>query len=682
MSTTPLQEAFEGVELDPPLYDDNLLSMLEYGADPKEMDQAGFDEVCKAHAARDIPDFMPERSRHMELGQKAQQGRTPAAAAPQGYAAAHAEKERQAKGGVSPTLSERQRLIPAWKPTDEARPAHRSRGTSSASPGSKGSAQKPRAAWGAGPAAQPPPMGRRPSKQPLGQPAPAAAAPQQGALRKATGGKLSVNAALPRRFPCSLDPSPSSSSGASTGAGGAASRELGKAGSATARRASSSSEGGAGQLVASRAASGRWGPASVPGSALDLGVLQAQVRSKNRVIADLRTQKQQLSEELEGALTENQQLKQRVGQGERLKEQHEGLLGMLRQARAELDQALEGRQQAQAAMEPLQQRVRAMSAKAAVSRETEHKMAIRMMEKNQMLDQLYNTLKQLKQEFEASRQEAAEATQGLQQAHRQVQQHFAAVQEANKLQEGASAALMSLSLRCEKLAETAVAESAARQAAEVALDGTQKTLQDSQGQLRDAERQLGDTAADLQSSRRRAEGLERELQSMWDAAEAQRAWMAELQEDLTAALEDGQEQHDAAAALAKEVDALRARLAGFPGEDVLEETDLDLELPAFMGESRAQLMRSQELMRGQLVAEGGVMAAGAVSGDAIADEGAQAGEVGHQSPSTSQEGVVQSAKEAFEAMSGSGGWSVYNNKAARRISDGGHSSGHTQEASL
>ena len=42
---------------------------------------------------------------------------------------------------------------------------------------------------------------------------------------------------------------------------------------------------------------------------------------------------------------------------------------------------------------------------------------------------------------------------------------------------------------------------------------------------------------------------------------------------------------------------------GFPGEDVLEETDLDLELPAFMGESRAQLMRSQELMRGQLVAE-------------------------------------------------------------------------------
>ena len=81
---------------------------------------------------------MPERNRHMELGQKAQQGRMPAAAAPQGYATAHAEKERQAKGGASPTLSERQRLIPAWKPTDEARPANRSKGASSASPGLKG----------------------------------------------------------------------------------------------------------------------------------------------------------------------------------------------------------------------------------------------------------------------------------------------------------------------------------------------------------------------------------------------------------------------------------------------------------------------------------------------------------------------------------------------------------------
>ena len=42
-------QAFEGVELEPPLYDDNLLSMLEYGADPKEMDQAGADWRSSSH---------------------------------------------------------------------------------------------------------------------------------------------------------------------------------------------------------------------------------------------------------------------------------------------------------------------------------------------------------------------------------------------------------------------------------------------------------------------------------------------------------------------------------------------------------------------------------------------------------------------------------------------------------
>lgn len=33
------------------------------------------------------------------------------------------------------------------------------------------------------------------------------------------------------------------------------------------------------------------------------------------------------------------------------------------------------------------------------------------------------------------------------------------------------------------------------------------------------------------------------------------------------------------------------------------EADLDVALPAFMGESRAQLMRSQEMLRGQLTAK-------------------------------------------------------------------------------
>ena len=83
------------------------------------------------------------------------------------------------------------------------------------------------------------------------------------------------------------------------------------------------------------------------------------------------------AEELEAALVENQQLKQRVQQDERLKAQHDGLLERLRRARAELDQALAQRQQADLAMGSLQQRIRAMAAKQALSRETEHKMATR-----------------------------------------------------------------------------------------------------------------------------------------------------------------------------------------------------------------------------------------------------------------------------------------------------------------
>ena len=42
-------QAFEGIELDPPIYDDNLMSMLEYGADPKEMDQAGAEHLRLIH---------------------------------------------------------------------------------------------------------------------------------------------------------------------------------------------------------------------------------------------------------------------------------------------------------------------------------------------------------------------------------------------------------------------------------------------------------------------------------------------------------------------------------------------------------------------------------------------------------------------------------------------------------
>lgn len=139
-----------------------------------------------------------------------------------------------------------------------------------------------------------------------------------------------------------------------------------------------------------------------------------------------------------------------------------------------------------------------------------------------MLDQLYNTLKELKQQYEASRevrqrhdahpcrmacnyayscvrllpggpvccerdtwqggshqctgmtphvcllQEAARAAAGVEQAQAQVQQHEEALEEARRLQGDASAALVSLSLRCEGLADTLASESAARRVGDAA----------------------------------------------------------------------------------------------------------------------------------------------------------------------------------------------------------------------
>ena len=60
-------------------------------------------------------------------------------------------------------------------------------------------------------------------------------------------------------------------------------------------------------------------------------------------------------------------------------------------------------------------------------------------------------------------QEAAKAAAGLEEAQCQLAQHGAAVEEARKLQADACAALVSLGLRCEDLAETLAAERGARQ---------------------------------------------------------------------------------------------------------------------------------------------------------------------------------------------------------------------------
>ena len=74
---------------------------------------------------------------------------------------------------------------------------------------------------------------------------------------------------------------------------------------------------------------------------------------------------------------ENGALRQRMAAGERLKSQHDGLLERLRSARKERDQALVDKKSAEEAAEPLQQRIRALAAKQAVQRDTEHRMAAR-----------------------------------------------------------------------------------------------------------------------------------------------------------------------------------------------------------------------------------------------------------------------------------------------------------------
>ena len=67
-----------------------------------------------------------------------QQSQVSGAGQPQEYVAANAEKERRMPNMASPARSDRQRLIRAWKPTDEACPASRNAATSGPSPMAKG----------------------------------------------------------------------------------------------------------------------------------------------------------------------------------------------------------------------------------------------------------------------------------------------------------------------------------------------------------------------------------------------------------------------------------------------------------------------------------------------------------------------------------------------------------------
>ena len=67
-----------------------------------------------------------------------QQSQVSEAGQPQEYVAANAEKGRRMSNMASPARSDRQRLIQAWKPTDEARPASRNVAISGPSPMAKG----------------------------------------------------------------------------------------------------------------------------------------------------------------------------------------------------------------------------------------------------------------------------------------------------------------------------------------------------------------------------------------------------------------------------------------------------------------------------------------------------------------------------------------------------------------
>lgn len=57
---------------------------------------------------------------------------------PYEYAAANAEKERRVSVIASPARSDRHRLIPAWKPTDDARASSKGGALSGPSPRPRG----------------------------------------------------------------------------------------------------------------------------------------------------------------------------------------------------------------------------------------------------------------------------------------------------------------------------------------------------------------------------------------------------------------------------------------------------------------------------------------------------------------------------------------------------------------
>ncbi|KAK9917848.1 hypothetical protein WJX75_008887 [Coccomyxa subellipsoidea] len=437
--------------------------------------------------------------------------------------------------------------------------------------------------------------------------------------------------------------------------------------------------------------------AGQPGESMAYREAHAQVRLKNKVIAELQTHKRQLAEELEAAVGENAALREAVLRGGRAKEQVDQLLEALRKERDAHASAAQQAQRAQEDNARAQQRVKALMAKQAMDREHIRKLDARVAEKARMLEQLYSTMKELKAQYEASQKDTAEAAAhsaaAVQRMRAQLTEHQQALEAAQDSMRAAAAAATRAEERCEELARDLRTEQEARQAAEAALEALQTDDSPNQGSpptsttsqaIKEAKRAWnasdgGDDGDSLQAELSIAHRRADELQLRLDDSVAEARRYRQRAKWLTA-----------------EVAAFRGRIAGHVDEEVLEEVaatpDAGVASLGNVGGARARLLDAQESLRRQLQAQE-MKAAESARAYALAVEVAELKQqlavlqASDKLPSdlsqctprsishddSHQEAHVSSVKEAFEAMSASGGWSVYDNRAARRISAGGSS---------
>ncbi|CAL8463618.1 g3152 [Coccomyxa elongata] len=425
-----------------------------------------------------------------------------------------------------------------------------------------------------------------------------------------------------------------------------------------------------------------------------------QARLKNKLIAELRDHKRQLAEELEAAVAENRALREVAVKGSRAKEQVDALLEALKHekdAHAAADQEAAAARQDSAR---LQQRVKALIGKQAMDRDHIRKLEGRVAEKARMLEQLYATTKDLKSQFEASQQDAtqaaAHASDAVQRLCAELAQHQRVLSEAQAAMQAATAAATRAEERFDELARDLRTEQEARKAAEAALEAMQADDTPNQGSppIRTVSEAIKE--ADLAYNARRLSngGIDGgDLQAELSAAHRR---ADELQLQLDDSVAEARRHRQRAKWLAAEVAAFRGRIAGHVDEDVLQEVpetpDSGSARPRCFSEARSHLLDTQEALRRQLQAHE-MKAAESRRAHALAVEVATLKQqmVMLQSEKSScsesfrtvsrttsdaashQEPHVSSVKEAFEAMSASGGWAVYDNRAARRVSVGGSS---------